>query len=166
MLYYINFFFVCSFLGYLHETLLKTFFFHSMNNGILFGPWIPVYGFGGVIILIICKYIFKKDKLSYSSKVGYSVLFSIVFLTLLEFLGGILIEKLFNKVFWDYEGLKFNFGHYIALEISLVWGLFTLLFIYFIGPLVELIIKKIPKWFSYLLVFLFIIDIIVTCCLT
>lgn len=163
MLYYINFFFVCSFLGYLQETFLKNIFFHSMNNGILFGPWIPVYGFGGVIILIICKYIFKIDKLSYSSKVLCCVLSSIILLTLLEFLGGILIEKIFNKVFWDYTNLKFNFGHYVALEISLVWGLFSLLFIYFIGPLVELIVKKIPKWFSYLLVFLFIIDIIVTC---
>lgn len=162
MFYYINFFFVCSFLGYIQETILKTFFFRSMNNGILFGPWIPVYGFGGVVILIVCKYIFKKFKWNKFIKTIACVFTSIVLLTLLELFGGILIEKIFHKVFWDYSDLKFNIGHYIALEISAVWGLFTLLFIYFIGPFIELVIKKIPKWFSILLVFLFIIDVIVT----
>lgn len=50
MCYYFNMFFINSFLGFLLETSLKYFVFHGVNNGILFGPWIPVYGFGAVII--------------------------------------------------------------------------------------------------------------------
>ena len=45
MYYYFNLFLINSFLGFLFETSLKTFFFPDMHNGILFGPWIPVYGF-------------------------------------------------------------------------------------------------------------------------
>lgn len=144
------------------ESFLKTFVFHSMNNGILYGPWIPVYGLGGLIILLISSFIFRNFKTSKLLNTIICVVVCMVFLTLLEFVGGILIEKIFHKVFWDYSPLKFNFGHYIALEISLIWGLITLIFIYFIGPLINLIIKKIPKWFSIFLVLIFLVDVVIT----
>ena len=53
MLYYINSFLIYSIIGFLLETTLKTFFIKGMNNGILYGPWIPVYGIGSVLIIII-----------------------------------------------------------------------------------------------------------------
>ena len=53
ILYYINSFLIYSIIGFLLETTLKTFFIKGMNNGILYGPWIPVYGIGSVLIIII-----------------------------------------------------------------------------------------------------------------
>lgn len=163
--YYLNIFLVCSGLGYVIETLLKTFIFHGMNNGILFGPWVPVYGFGAVIIILIERLIFNRVKASRVTKIFLMFISVTVLLTLLEFLGGILIEFLFHKVFWDYSNLKFNFGHYIALEISLLWGIMSLVFIYIIKPIEEKFIKKIPKWITILVFSLFILDVILTCLL-
>lgn len=165
MFYYLNIFLVCSVLGYVIETLLKTFVFHGMNNGILFGPWIPVYGFGAVIIILIERLIFNRLKAPRIVKIILMFISVTLLLTLLEFLGGILIEFLFDKVFWDYSNLKFNFGHYIALEISLLWGVFSLIFIYVIKPIEDKFIKKIPKWVSILVFSIFIIDVILTCLL-
>lgn len=163
MNYYINMFFLCSFFGYLMETFLKTFIFEGMNNGILFGPWIPVYGFGAVLVIIIMRFIFNRLKISRWIKVIFLFVFSVLVLTILEFIGGMLIEKFTRKIFWDYSNLRFNVGHYIALEISLVWGLFSLAFVYIFKPLVDKIIKKIPRWFTILVSVLFVIDVIISC---
>lgn len=85
-----------------------------------------------------------------------------VVLTGLEFLGGILIEKIFNQVFWDYRYLKFNFGKYVALEITLIWGIFSLAFIYILKPLFEKFINKIPRWLTILVSVIMVIDFIFT----
>lgn len=162
-MYYLDMFFICSFLGYIIETFLKTFVFHGMNNGILFGPWIPIYGLGAVIIVFITDYIFKETKYKRWTKIFLTAIISVVVLTVMEWVAGNLIEVLTGKIFWDYSRLKFNFGHYIALEISLVWLIFIFIFMYVIRPLIDKFIKKIPTWLTMLALILFIIDIIVTC---
>ena len=119
-MYYMNLFLISSIFGFVIETLLKTFLFHSMNNGIMFGPWVPVYGFGTVIIVLVENYIFKRKDISMLWK--NILLFGIVslLLTLLEFIGGNLIEMFFHEIYWDYSDLMFNIGNYIALEMSVV----------------------------------------------
>ena len=80
----------------------------------------------------------------------------------MEYIGGILIEKIFDITFWSYKDLKFNIGKYISLEMALVWGLASLLLIYLIKPLFDKFINKIPTFFTIGLVILFSIDVIVT----
>ena len=159
-MYYLNMFFICSMLGYVMETFLKCFFFKSMNNGILFGPWIPIYGFGAIIIVFITDYVFKKSGFSSLKrvvKIIITVLLSVSILTFMEWSAGNLIELLWGKVFWDYSDLKYNFGHYIALEISLVWGVFILIFMYVLRPLIDKFIKKIPRFITWYLFYLLLI---------
>lgn len=144
------------------ETFLKYFVFHSMNNGILFGPWIPIYGFGAILIIVLMRFIFNRLKLPRWIKIFLLFISVMVVLTMLEFLGGTLIEALFDKVFWDYSDSKFSFGHYIALEMTLLWGAFSLVFIYIIKPIEDKIIKKIPRWLTILVCFIFIIDVFIT----
>lgn len=145
-------------IGYIIETTLKNFVFKGMNNGIMHGPWIPVYGLGCCIIIFIMRLVFNRFKVKRWLKIILVFLISMIVLTLLELLGGILIEKIFNKVFWDYSDLKFNMGHYIALEISLVWGIMSLVVIYLIKPIIDKIIKKIPSIITYLVLIIFLID--------
>ena len=145
-------------IGFILETTLKTFFFHNINNGIMYVPWIPVYGFGCCLIIAIMRFVFNRIKVNRVVKIFLVFLLSFFVLTILEFIGGFLIEKIFNHVFWDYSDLKFNFGHYIALEISLVWGVMSLFIIYVLKPFVDLIIKKIPSFCTYFVFLIFIID--------
>ena len=51
-------------IGFILETTLKTFFFHDMNNGIMYGPWIPVYGFGCCLIIAIMRFVFNRIKVN------------------------------------------------------------------------------------------------------
>lgn len=160
MLYYINTFLLYSMVGFLFETTLKTFVFHGMNNGFMHGPWIPVYGLGCCIIIFCMRLVFNRIKVNRLSKIFILFLLSMVTLTVLELVGGVLIELISGKIFWDYSDLKFSFGHFIALEISLVWGILSLVVIYVVKPLLDKIIKKIPKYLTYLVLTIFIIDFI------
>ena len=156
-MYYINIFFIFSIIGHFIENFVYT----HVDSGILYGPWTPIYGFGVLIILLI-NHILKKLKIN---KYLYPVvLFTIsaIFLSTLEYIGGILIENLYGRIFWDYSSEKFNIGKYTSLKMCLIWGISSILVIYLIKPLLDKIIKKTPKFITYILVFLFIIDIIFT----
>lgn len=158
MFYYLNLFLISSMFGYLLETTLKTFFFHAMNNGILNGPWIPIYGFGVVIITLISKGIFRNLKVSKLVKTMLTFLSVSIILTILEWVGGTLIELITKDVFWDYRKLKFNFGKYVALEMSLLWGVASIIFIYVIKPFEDRLIKKIPKTITIIVFGIFLTD--------
>ena len=142
------------------ETTMKYLFNPNMNNGTLHGPWVPIYGFGTCLIIIIMRFVFNRIKVKRFIKVILVFLISTIVLTILEFISGNLIELLTGKVFWDYTKLKFNFGHYIALEISLIWGISSLIIIYVIKPLLDKIIKKIPSIITYSVLSIFIFDLV------
>ena len=120
----------------------------------------PIYGFGVVIMIFLTRLIFNNLKVKKWLKIVLLFLSTTILLTGLEFLGGILCEFLFHKSFWDYTDLKFNFGKYIALEVSLGWGVACLIFLYIVKPLTDKFIEKIPKFTSIILLILIIIDFI------
>ena len=62
-MYYTNYFFICSILGFLLETCFYTLFKWDGGSGILYGPWTPVYGIGAIIIIIFFDFIFKIPKI-------------------------------------------------------------------------------------------------------
>ena len=158
-MYYIKYFFITSIIGFIIESFVYGNYFG--NSGILYGPWTVVYGFGSVLILLINNFISKKVK----NKILQALLIFIIstlFLTLLELIGGILIEKMFNIVFWDYSDCKYHIGKYICVEMSILWGFASLAFIYLFKPIIDKIIKYIPKFLIYTLIFLILCDLILT----
>lgn len=160
-MYYINCFFIYSFLGFLLETIISVIKKEKIGSGILYGPWTPIYGIGSILILFISKFIFNILKVKKVFEVLIVLLVITIILTLLEWAGGVLIEKIFHVTFWDYRKFKFNIGKYIALEVSLIWGIGSLLIIYVIQPILNKFIYLIPSYITYLLIVLIIIDIIV-----
>lgn len=156
-MYYINYFFIFSIIGH----IIETFVYPDRVSGILFGWWTPVYGIGTVIILLIHKFI-DKSKLKGFLKLLILFVACSIILSIIEAIGGYLIEWLFHTSFWSYEDYRFNIGKYAALEMCLIWGLCSILLIYFLKPLFDKIIGKIPKYLTYILIILFVIDLILT----
>jgi len=152
-MYYINYFFVYSILGH----FIESFFYTNGESGILFGYWTPVYGIGVIIMLLIYNFM-KKFKLNNVIKIFLIFLMCSIILSLTEILGGYLIKWIFHKIMWDYSNHKYNIGIYTSLEMSLIWGISSIIFIYFIKPISDKIISKIPKYLTYILIILFIID--------
>ena len=156
-MYYLNYFIVFSILGH----FLESFFYTNGDSGIFLSYWTPIYGIGTIIILLINKYI-NKFNVPKILKVLYLFLFSSIILSTIEALGGYLIKWIFNIELWNYTNYKFNIGRYSSLEMTLIWGLSSILLIYFIKPISDKIVKKIPKIVTYILIGLLIIDVIIT----
>ncbi len=156
-MYYINCFFIYSIIGH----FIEGFFYQNGKSGIFYGFYTPIYGIG-VIIIILINNLISKLKIKKIFKVILLFLTCSIILTIMEYIGGKLIEEIFNITFWDYSNLKFNIGKYTALEMSLVWGFTSLILIYFVKPLLDKFINKIPKFFSISLIVLFIIDVVLT----
>ncbi len=151
---YINIFFIYSFIGHLLETLV----YPNGESGILAGFWTPVYGIGTVIILLMYNFI-NKFHFNKVIKVIMVFLIGAIFLSIIEYIGGILIETIFDKVFWDYSDYKFNFGKYAALEMAIIWGISSLVVVYLLKNITFLIAKKVPKLLTIVLILLFGFDL-------
>ena len=82
-----------------------------------------------------------------------------IILTLLELLGGYLIEWIFHQEFWNYEKYRFHIGPYISLEMANIWGIAGIIVLYILKPITDYLISYIPKWLTYLLLFLFFLDV-------
>ena len=152
-MYLLNCFFIYSILGFIIEGLFTLIVSGKFSSGILYGPWTPVYGFGAILTIVISKKIFKN---MHKSRFVETIV------TFIEWLGGILIENLFHETLWNYKDYKYNIGKYISLEMSLVWGIVSILIIYFVKRIIDKLEKKIPKFITIIFATLFIIDLITT----
>lgn len=115
-------FFIYSFFGWIWETSYKSIQQRKfINRGFLNGPWLPIYGFGALIILFVT--------LPYQENHVLVFLLGAIFASIFEFIVGYGMEKLFHARYWDYSHLPLNIKGYIALPISLVWGLFSLILV-------------------------------------
>lgn len=108
------------------------------NRGFLFGPYLPIYGFGGVIMATLSNYI-PKDNF---------VLTFLVAMTMgvtLEYVTSFVLEKIFHLRWWDYSQTdKFNINGRICLRNALKFGVGGLLFVYLVLPGIRNAIDALP----------------------
>lgn len=97
-----------------------------VNKGFLYGPLCPIYGFTAVLLLII-SYFFQ-DNLFYLFLEGFIVG------SLVEFITGYVLEKLFHMRWWDYSNEIINIKGYVCLKFSIIWGILAIIFIKIIHP--------------------------------
>ena len=160
-MFYINIFFIYSFLGFLFENIVKFIANTNFNSGILYGPWTFIYALAIFAIMFIDKGL-KKLKLDKWQEIVLFYGCATVIMGLIEFSGGMIIEKVMHRVYWDYTNLKFNLGHYVALEILVCWGFFATVVNYLLVPIINKFAKKIPKVVTVILIILFTLDVMAT----
>lgn len=160
-MYYINIFLIYSFLGFIFENIMRIFLTTNFDSGILYGPWTFIYGIAIFIIMALNKFL-KGFKMPKIVEVIIFFITVTILMTLIEFTGGMLIEKIFHTVYWDYGEFKFHYGHYISLEVSLLWGTFATLVNYLVTPKINKLEKKIPWYVTGIILLIFIVDVVLT----
>ena len=108
-------FIIGSLIGYLVESIvgLVQEGHWVSRKGLLYGPFIPVYGIG------ILAYYFSVPKIKGISKV---FLFSMIMGGLVEYMCSFIQEKCFGTVSWDYTHLWLNINGRTSLLHCLYWG--------------------------------------------
>lgn len=115
------YFLIYSFCGWIVEVIYCTVTGGKVvNRGFLNGPVCPVYGFGMLTMLFLIRCVGFSD----ISQAGFPVLFigGMILASLVEFIAGWALMKLFHARWWDYSDRPFNIGGYICLQFSICWG--------------------------------------------
>ena len=122
-------FILFSFIGWISEVIYVgiTSAHKFVNRGFLYGPLCPVYGFGGVMILMLPPSLYKT----------WIPLFfaSMILCTIVEYFVSWLMEKLFHTRWWDYSHYKIQLNGRICLLNSILFGFLGVAVIHFVYPL-------------------------------
>nr|WP_319474943.1 putative ABC transporter permease [uncultured Sphaerochaeta sp.] len=121
------YFFCYAILGYIVEVLYCSIRQGTLvNRGFLHGPYLPIYGFGAVLVIFIFARITNNPfVLFFISVIGTSIL---------EYATGYLSETLFSIRLWDYSTAHFNLKGRICLLNSTLFGLLSLFVTYGVHP--------------------------------
>ena len=131
-------FFIYSVLGYFCEVAYCSIPQRRfVNRGFLYGPYLPIYGFGAAIVTVII-----------SPLHAYPVLvFLLAFLltSCLEYFSSWLLEALFSVKLWDYSKHRVNINGRVCLLNSTLFGIMGLVLEYAVDPPVMDLLSRIPS---------------------
>lgn len=129
--------FIFCFVGWVWEVSLA-FISEDMfvNRGTLHGPWLPIYGTGGVIILVLLKKLREKPALEFVA--------AMVLCGCLEYFSSWYLEMTHDgQRWWDYTGYFLNINGRICAEGLLTFGLGGLTIVYLLAPALDNLLSRI-----------------------
>lgn len=119
----IFFFFLCSIAGFLWEVLLMYYLTGSyVNRGFFYGPWLPIYGTGGVLFHILFKERSRRKQKPLLLRFLRVFVLTALLGAVLEFTLGWFLETFWGLHYWDYTTYPFQFHGYICLFSALGFG--------------------------------------------
>ncbi len=107
-----------------------------VNRGFMRGPFLPLYGSGAIMMLIV--------SMPFQDNVILTYLAGVAGATVLEYITGVTMEALFKVRYWDYSNQRFNFQGHICLSSSIAWGFLTILMTRVVHRPVEQFVMSIP----------------------
>lgn len=155
-------FIIGSVIGYIYEmivVLIQKGYFES-RQGLIYGPFTPVYGIGAIIYYLILKKVKTRNKIQ------------IFFITAIlggttEYICSLVQEKAFGTISWDYSYLPFDINGRTSLLHCTYWGIAGILYITLIEPYIYKLEQKIEynsiKFITAALSLFIAFDIIISC---
>ncbi len=158
LMQYGYFFFLSAFAGFLWEVALTLLQSSTVcKRGFFYGPWLPVYGVGGVLLYLLLHRLKNHYILCFflSAAIGTAVELAI----------GLLIRKVYHLNYWDYSGFYFNYHGLICLLSSIGFGFAGVFWISYFSRYALLLWNKLSikkqKALLLLLLLLFSIDCLI-----
>jgi len=133
---YILFFFTFSIMGWIWEVglhVVQTGDF--VKRGVLYGPWLPIYGTGGVLVLLLLRKAFRNPI--------FTFFLTMVISSVMEYFTSWVLEMNTGVRWWDYSGYFMNINGRICLQGAVVFGIGGCLIVYIFAPGLEMLYKKI-----------------------
>ncbi len=107
-----------------------------VNRGFMRGPFLPLYGSGAIMMLVV--------SMPFQHNILLTYIAGCIGATALEYVTGVVMEALFKVRYWDYSNQKFNFQGQICLSSTLAWGGLTILMTRVVHKPVEQLMLAIP----------------------
>lgn len=135
------FFVIYSFLGWIlensHSYFMRREFF---KPNFLIGPFKPMYGFAPLLLVYLIPV-----------NVHWTLLILLCFFipTLVEYITGLWLERIFSQKWWDYSGHKYQIQGHICLSYSLCWVFLSYVGVKYIHPNIETIYKTTESFWLF-----------------
>ena len=145
-------------IGWVWESLYRSIRLRRIiNSGFLVGPYIPIYGFGAMLFVILLHFTTNPIELFFIGGISAMVL---------EYFTSWLLEVIFHARWWDYTGRFGNINGRVTLSSFLAFGFFAMVMPY-VHQQVSGVVASIPDpWLEIIVIvmaFFMISDTITTC---
>ena len=130
------FYFYCFFGWVFESAFVSVKSRHFVNRGFMRGPYLPIYGSGAIMMLVV--------SMPFQDNIFLTYIAGCIGATALELVTGITMEALFKVRYWDYSNQKFNYKGHICLSSTLAWGFLTILMTECVHRAVERAVFAIP----------------------
>lgn len=132
---------LCSIIGYFVEIgYVYLAVGKIVSRGMLYGPYCPIYGFGGIILYMLF-YNLKREK----QYIIYAFVTASIVLGSFELICGLGFKYIFNIEMWNYEGHFLEILNYTTVPILIGWGILGTIYVFLIQPILLKIISFLPK---------------------
>lgn len=128
-------FFLFSFAGWVWEVsihLVRDGVF--VDRGVLHGPWLPIYGIGGLLILVLLARLRDRPLAEFGA--------AVVLCGAVEYATSWYLETAYGLRWWDYTGYLLNLNGRICAEGLLTFGVFGLVIVYVVAPSLDDLIRR------------------------
>jgi len=133
------YFVIYSFIGWIFESVYCSVRDKKVTNrGFLTGPFIPIYGFAGIIFVIV---FYGRDY----TLIGLFAT-SMLIASALEYITSYLMEKIFNARWWSYADDPFNLNGRICLGASVAFGFLSVIAVEIIHPYTERFVSSLEEY--------------------
>ncbi len=131
-------FFALSFVGWLWEVGLHLIADGEfVNRGVLHGPWLPIYGTGSVMMLLLLNRFRRKPVLEF--------VLAVALCGSVEYFTSVYLEFVHNGTrWWDYTGYFLNLNGRICAEGLLVFGIGGMAIVYVLAPFLDGLFRRMP----------------------
>ena len=135
------YFWVYAALGWVYEVFLEVVVYRwgFSNRGFLFGPYLPVYGVGALLILAFLRGLSRREwRVGQVNLMPVVVFVAVVVLTtVVELIASYLLEWTTGGWLWDYTRYTIQWQGRICLSASLRFGVGGMIVLYGLQPLLE-----------------------------
>lgn len=159
MYIYLWCFFILAFTGWLGEVAYAALVEKKfVNRGFLNGPLCPIYGIGAISMYLLLQ--------TFADNTMLLLLTSMLVGSVIEWVAGFLLEKIFHQKWWDYSDSPYNLHGYICLGFSTVWGLAGVVCVRYLMPFLLGLVNWIPQPLGWILLSFFLVLLILDLVLT
>ncbi len=131
-------FFTFSIIGWIWEVIYEIIRGRGFSNrGVLFGPWLPIYGFCAMLIYILLK--------KFKSSPNIIFIGSFIICSIIEYITSWYLETISGIRWWDYSEKLFNINGRICLSGSIFFGIMICFILYLVIPKLRNLFEKTPK---------------------
>lgn len=153
-------FVIGSIFGFFAEMLYALVYTRAIviRKGLIYGPFIQVYGIGAIAYYLLTSKVKDPKKLFFMGMIGGGTI---------EYIFSFLQEIFFGTISWDYSKLFLNLNGRTCLLYCVYWGVIAVVFLKVVYPVFQkiegLIYKKSVRIFTVFFMIFMIFDITISC---